>query len=87
LYWVKGGKRELDAATPGREDSQQETANEATPMNSTFTIAANDQPLYLAKRNCARCGEPLDPRGRLIIAIWNELEFRYCEKCAGKAEV
>lgn len=51
----------------------------------TFTIRANDQPWKPETNCCSRCNAPEDSEQRLLTkALWNEIEFRYCQKCAGE---
>ena len=45
-------------------------------MAESFTILAADKP-YAG--SCSRCSSAI--AGRVVVAIWNDVEFHYCQSC------
>ena len=52
----------------------------STSPSPTLTILASDKP---AVGRCCRCRGPVDG-GRVIVLLWDLIEFWYCGKCREK---
>lgn len=57
-------------------------ANPATPPPlatlPAFTILPQDKPFA---GRCSRCGAAFVPGSRIVGAVWNDINFAYCEAC------